>query len=154
MGVRSFFMTGAALQDLHVQPELLTSAHWDVIADAANMSRHHASVLKDSHWIGGNPGKGEAYGYAAFACPPCAGLMTWRNPSAGPQNVSFSLRRALALPKDWPGGSRDGLWSVRQLWRPESLGNSGWEKVALEETLTLQLKGLEFHAFQALPAGP
>lgn len=44
----------------------------------------------------------EVYGYGAFSCPPCSGLMTWRNPHSAPQNTSFALRTALALPQDRP----------------------------------------------------
>lgn len=41
----------------------------------------------------------QVYGYGAYSCPPCLGLMTWRNPSVERQNLTFTLRKALSLPK-------------------------------------------------------
>lgn len=41
----------------------------------------------------------QVYGYGAYSCPPCLGLMTWRNPIAERQNASFTLRKALSLPQ-------------------------------------------------------
>eukprot|EP00927_Polykrikos_kofoidii_P016662 TRINITY_DN1754_c0_g1_i1.p1 TRINITY_DN1754_c0_g1~~TRINITY_DN1754_c0_g1_i1.p1 ORF type:complete len:1019 (+),score=98.78 TRINITY_DN1754_c0_g1_i1:187-3057(+) len=173
--VRSFFLTGAALQDLQVQPELLTPTHWDIIADAVNVSRQHATVLKDSHWFGGNPAAGEVYAYGAFACPPCLGLLSWRNPQAAELNKTFTLRQALSLPKQWPGGSPNGLWQVQQLWHVESVLNSKttprsfdnfhaassgrkertivlWEDIRLDDSLMLPFKGFEHRALRISPA--
>lgn len=114
--VRSFFLSGTALQELQIQPELLTPEHWGILADAANVTRRYAAVLKDSHWAGGDPARGDVYGYAAFQCPPCLGIMSWRNPQAAPQGLNFTLRKTLALPRSWPGGVAGGHWRVRRLW--------------------------------------
>lgn len=114
--VRSFFLTGVTFQELYLQPALLTPRHWDVLAEAANLSRAHSVVLRDSHWAGGDPQAGEVYGYAAFACPPCRGLLSWRNPQAAPQNLTFTLRAALAVPRSWPGGATGGRWRLEPLW--------------------------------------
>jgi len=32
---------------------------WDALAEAAQWSRSNADVLVDTHWIGGDPAKGE-----------------------------------------------------------------------------------------------
>mmetsp|Transcript_75997 Transcript_75997/g.211099 ORF Transcript_75997/g.211099 Transcript_75997/m.211099 type:complete len:926 (+) Transcript_75997:130-2907(+) len=151
--VRSFFLTGAALQDLHVQPELLTPEHWDIFADAVNVSKHYADVLRDSHWVGGDPSALEPYAYGAFACPPCKGLLSWRNPQGTGQNVTFTLRRALALPRGWRGGAAGAMWQVRQLWRSEAPGAIlEQDSLALDTPLTLPLGGFELRAYEVFMA--
>eukprot|EP00929_Paragymnodinium_shiwhaense_P050640 TRINITY_DN254_c0_g3_i1.p1 TRINITY_DN254_c0_g3~~TRINITY_DN254_c0_g3_i1.p1 ORF type:complete len:940 (+),score=152.14 TRINITY_DN254_c0_g3_i1:84-2903(+) len=178
--VRSFFLSGASLQELQVQPELLAPIHWDIIADAANVSKHHAAVLRDAHWIGGDPAAGEVYGYGSFACPPCSGFVSLRNPGARHRNITFTLRRALALPREWQGGAEDGVWRIQRLWKPvpalrllqataapaNGTGAAATsnvtitttaapdgiarDKVALDEELTVSLTSLEFQAYQIL----
>jgi len=118
--VWSFFFTGAASQELQIQPSLLTPTHWDILVAAANASRQRAAVLRDSHWVGGNPKVGEVYGYASYACPPCSGVMSWRNPSASKQTITFTLRAALAMPRQWQGGSVGSKWRLRNLWPQEA----------------------------------
>lgn len=158
--VRSFFLSGAALQDLLIQPALLQPAHWEVLADAVNVSRRHSAVLSDAHWAGGDPAKGEVYGYASYECPPCLGLLSWRNPLPVPQNFTFSLRSALSLPQAWPGGAVGGQWHLKPLWpaataspavplEPRRLG-----PVALDEALRFELRGFELWAVEALPLAP
>jgi len=48
--VHSYFGSGTQLQELYITPSLLTSADWDVLAEAAKWSRKNASVLIDTHW--------------------------------------------------------------------------------------------------------
>jgi len=154
--VWSFFLSGAAYQELLIQPELLTPTHWDILSKAANVSRHHAHTLQDAHWAGGNPAAGEVYGYASYACSPCLGLLSWRNPLLRPQNVTFTLRRSLSVPRSWPGGATGGHWQVRSLW-PEA-GPPGappiWGRVALDQPLKLELQGLELRVLQVSPLLP
>ncbi|CAE8740324.1 unnamed protein product, partial [Polarella glacialis] len=148
--VMSFFMSGASQQELQVQPELLAPAHWDALASAVNVSRQNRELLLDSHWIGGDPAKGDAYGYASYACPPCAGLLSWRNPLAETRSVEFTLRSALALPQSWPGGAVGGRWRMQPIWAVPS---------SIEESLLPAVRGLdsptaEAEAVTSMPAPP
>ena len=65
--VQSYFGTGTQLQEMYITPSLLTDANWDTLAKAAKWSRANAAILKDTHWIGGDPGKLAVYGWAAWA---------------------------------------------------------------------------------------
>ena len=47
-------------QELQIQPSLLAPASWDTLAAYVNLSHRHAAVLADSHWLGGDPSRGEA----------------------------------------------------------------------------------------------
>ncbi len=96
--IRSYFGTGTQLQEMYITPSLLTDQNWDDLAEAANWSRANADVLKDTHWIGGNPAWLEVYGWASWS--PRKGILVLRNPSDQPRNFQLRLRDALELPDD------------------------------------------------------
>ena len=92
----SFFGSGTSLQELYITPHVLTSTMWDELAAAARWSRANSDVLVDTHWIGGNPGKDEVYGWASWQ--PRKGIVTLRNPSEKSQTFALTLANALELP--------------------------------------------------------
>ena len=94
--VRTFFGNGTQLQELYLSPELLTAKNWDDLAAAARWSRANAATLRDVHWIGGDPAKLEAYGWAAWS--PAKGIVTLRNPSDRPATFAFEPGSAFELP--------------------------------------------------------
>jgi hypothetical protein len=100
-GIWSFFGSGTSLQELYVNPHLLTPAMWDCLAQAANWAQKNADVLQDVHWIGGDPSKGEVYGYAAWS--PRKGVITLRNPSSQPRTFELDIQKIFELPQGAPG---------------------------------------------------
>ena len=94
--VHSYFGTGTQLQEMYITPSLLSPQDWDVLAETAKWSRAHAEVLKDSHWVGGDPAKQEVYGWASWT--PEKAILTLRNPSDKPQDFAGTLRSLLELP--------------------------------------------------------
>ena len=92
----TFFGSGTNLQELYISPHLLTPTMWDELAAAANWSRTNADVLVDTHWIGGDPGGGEVYGWASWQ--PRGGIVVLRNPSDTPGIYELELARDLELP--------------------------------------------------------
>ena len=74
-----------------------------------NNRENHEGVLVDSHWIGGDPSKGEIYGFASWN--PNDGTLMLRNPSSKPVDFSFSLSELLELPKKFEG--KYSLFNVR-----------------------------------------
>ncbi|MGB8692206.1 MAG: enterotoxin [Steroidobacteraceae bacterium] len=94
--VHDYFGTGTALQEMYITPSLLSASDWDVLAEAARWSRENADILKDTHWIGGNPGRLDVYGWAAWA--PRKGVITLRNPDSNPRIFTLEVSRALELP--------------------------------------------------------
>ena len=94
--VHSYFGSGTSLQELYITPSLLTPANWDALAEAAKWSRANADVLRDTHWIGGDPGRLDVYGWAAWA--PRKAIVTLRNPSDKLQSFALDVGRALELP--------------------------------------------------------
>jgi hypothetical protein len=95
--VWTFFGSGTNLQELYINPENLTEAMWDELAAAAKWSRDNSDVLVDTHWIGGDPGEGEVYGWASWR--PGKGILVLRNPSGSTKAFTVKLNEALELPE-------------------------------------------------------
>jgi hypothetical protein len=96
--VRSYFGTGTQLQEMYLTPGLLSEANWDDLAEAAKWSRANADVLKDTHWVGGDPAWLEVYGWASWSRRK--GILVLRNPSDKPQKMAIDVGRAFELPAD------------------------------------------------------
>lgn len=137
--VHSYFATGTQLQEMYITPSLLGKDDWDMLAAAAKWSRANADVLRDSHWIGGDPGRLDVYGWAAWS--PEKSIITLRNPDARSQTAVIDLQRQLELPK-----TAARLFHVRDVWKsggdvPAQLDADRVSTVTLApfEVLTLEL---------------
>lgn len=130
--IHSYFGTGTQLQEMYITPALLSATNWDDLAEAANWSRQNASVLADTHWIGGDPRKLEVYGWAAWS--PEKAILTLRNPSNHPQTISLDPAKALELPANAP-----------HVFRAHSPWNSDKQEPSID------LKGGELHSFALQP---
>lgn len=95
--VRSYFANGASLQELYLTPSMMTATAWDHVAAAAKWAHAHADVLRDAHWVGGDPLKLEPYGYAAWN-PRQATLMV-RNPDDQPRTIELDADEVFDLPQ-------------------------------------------------------
>jgi hypothetical protein len=111
--IRSYFGTGTQLQEMYITPSLLTAHNWDDLAEAANWSRKNAEVLKDTHWIGGDPASLQVYGWASWTAGK--GILVLRNPSDKQQTIHISLQDAFEL----PGGAAQE-YSARSPWKEDA----------------------------------
>jgi hypothetical protein len=134
--VRSYFGSGTQLQELYVTPALLQTGNWDAIATAARWSRERASILKDAHWIGGDPGKLEVYGWAAWS--PNGWVITLRNPSAQAQKFPLNLQTALELPAGVPSS-----YSAHEVFV-----TAAPETISTKETKSISLKPFEVRVLE------
>lgn len=130
--IRSYFGTGTQLQEMYITPSLLSNANWNDLAEAAKWSRANADVLKDTHWVGGNPQWLEVYGWAAWT--PRKGILVLRNPKDRPQTIQLKLQDAFEL----PSGAPDVFWA-----------KSPWEEDAGQSKLLIHAN--QVHAFHLLP---
>jgi len=111
--VRSYFGTGTQLQEMYITPGLLSEQNWDDLAEAAKWSRENQGVLKDTHWVGGDPAWLEVYGWAAWT--PEKATLVLRNPSDHEQVIRLRLRDALELPPD-----AVKVYSARSPWKEDA----------------------------------
>jgi hypothetical protein len=93
---RSYFANGTSLQELYLTPSMMTADAWDRVAEAAKWAHANADVLRDAHWVGGDPLKLEAYGYAAWS--PRKGTLMLRNPDDKPQSIALDAGSVFELP--------------------------------------------------------
>lgn len=122
--------SGTQLQEFFVTPTILEPWAWDAIAEAAGWVQQNADVLADSHGIGGDPAKGEVYGFASWS--PRLGILVLRNPSDRPADFRIDLEQAFELPA---GASR--RYALRTRWgravgRPQTVSLAPFEVLVLE----------------------
>jgi hypothetical protein len=120
--VRSYFGSGTQLQEMYITPSLLTEKNWDVLAEAARWSRENADVLKDTHWVGGDPAWLEVYGWASWS--EGKSILVLRNPSDKAQGITLDVGEALELPR---GAGR--TFVARSPWK-EDVGKAAVSLVA------------------------
>jgi len=139
---RTFFGSGTQLQELYITPGLMNRRKWDVLAEAAKWSRRNADVLVDTHWIGGDPGKGEVYGWASWA--PRKGILVLRNPSDKPA----AFEADLATLFDVPPGSAE-VFQLKSPWK--NAGDLAPLKIAARQPHTFHLRPFEVMVREAKP---
>ncbi len=137
--IRSYFGTGTQLQEMYITPSLLNKDNWDDLAEAAKWSKANAEVLRDTHWIGGNPAWLEIYGWASWS--PHKGILVLRNPSDHPQSIRLTLRDAFELPdgaaqtysahSPWAGDSSSAAMEI-QAQQPHEFKMAPFEVLTLE----------------------
>ena len=140
--VHSYFATGTDLQEMYITPSLLTSHDWDTLADAAKWSRANADVLRDTHWIGGDPGRLDVYGWAAWS--PSKAFITLRNPDNKPRLAILDVARQLQLPKD---AARS--FDVSDVWHAG--GNAVPKTLDADKQTTIVLQPFEVLTLQVIP---
>ena len=142
--VHSYFGSGTQLQEMYISHALLSPRDWDVLAEAAKWSRRNAEVLRDTHWVGGDPGQLEVYGWAAWS--PAKAVLTLRNPGERRQSIEIDVGQAFELPS---GASR--RFVAHSPWKE----NDGAPAVPLEagRPHTFTLAPFEVLNLEAIPVG-
>ena len=126
--VRSYFGTGTQLQEMYITPSLLSERNWDDLAEAAKWSRANAEVLKDTHWVGGDPAWLDVYGWASWSAGDGSGkskgILVLRNPSDHAQTIDITLKDVFELPAD-----AAGEYVAKSPWKE----NAGHAEIVLSE---------------------
>ena len=140
--LRSFFASGTCLQELYVTPEKMTARNWDDLAACARWAHANADVLVDTHWIGGDPGKGEPYGWASWS--PHKGILAFRNPGATPNRLTVDIAKAFELPAGAPQ-----TFQLKSPWNDSA--STPLLTVRASEAKTFELSPFEVVVFDAMP---
>jgi len=140
--IRAFFAGGTDCQELYITPSLMRPQDWDALAEAAQWSRSNADVLVDTHWIGGDPARGEIYGWASWSKKK--GILALRNPLDKPGTITIDIGKAFELPE---GAIQK--YSLKSPWKKDT------GKTAVGLTAggkhTFELKPFEVLVFDATP---
>jgi hypothetical protein len=139
--IHSYFGSGTGIQELYISWSLLNAEVWDILAESINWSRAHKDILADTHWIGGDPGKEEVYGWAAWNNNE--GTITLRNPSDKPVTFRLDIAKAFELPD-----KAATKYVLRSPWKADATKPKIKSKAG--ETVTIKLKPFEVLTFDAL----
>ncbi|MDD9265470.1 immunoglobulin-like domain-containing protein [Paenibacillus sp. GCM10023248] len=109
--VWSYFASGYNLQELYIRPtsDYTTDKMWDTLAEASAWAQLNHDVLLDSHFIGGDPGKGEPYGIASYSTAKA--VLMLRNSGNTSQTMNIDVNEAFVLPP----GAKTGYKLVNKL---------------------------------------
>lgn len=88
---------GTDLQECYLSPERMSPKWWDILAEGLKWLKAHEATLRDTHWHGGSPAKGEVYGYASWS--PTESIVLVRNPSDKAQCWKPDWKAILELPE-------------------------------------------------------
>jgi len=111
--IQSFFACGTCLQELYITPAMMKPENWDDLAEAAKWSQANADVLVDVHWIGGDPGEGQPYGWASWS--KRKGIIALRNPASKTQTAAVDIGQGFELPSDAPV-----KYTLKSPWKMDS----------------------------------
>ena len=140
--VRDYFGTGTQTQEMYITPSLLSSADWDALAEAANWSRQNADVLVDTHWVGGDPGELEVYGWASWN--PRKAILVLRNPSDKSQVIAIDVERVFELP---PQAAQ--TFYLHSPWKEDV--DQGVVTLRAHESQTFSLRPFEVRVLEGTP---
>jgi hypothetical protein len=140
--VHAFFASGTNCQELYLTPSLLDAKAWDALAKAAKWSRDNADVLVDTHWVGGDPIKGEVYGWASWS--KRKGIVGLRNPSDKPGTITLDIGKAFELPQ---GAAQK--YSLKSPWKSDAAAPA--VELAAGQEHVFELKPSEVLVFDATP---
>jgi hypothetical protein len=140
--IRAFFASGTNCQELYLTPSLLDAKTWDALAEAAIWSRNNADVLVDTHWLGGDPAKGDIYGWASWS--KRKGILALRNPKDASGKSTIDIGKAFELPQ---GAAQKYL--LKSPWKDEAAIDA--IPLSAGEEHPFELKPFEVVVFDAMP---
>jgi hypothetical protein len=142
--IHDYFGNGTQLQEMYITPALLQPADWDHLAEAAKWSAENASVLVDTHWIGGDPAELEIYGWASWS--PAKAILVLRNPSDHEQSIDVDIARALELPR----GAAQG-YAARSPWKDDAANSASPIVLAAGQPHRFTLAPFQVLVLEAIP---
>jgi hypothetical protein len=124
-----YYARGVQLKELYVTPDLMDEARWRVLGQATRWAVDNADVLRRTVMIGGDPRRGEPYGYVHWQGD--RGIVVVRNPAPGQAAIVVPFDQSVyyrgrpgrpfaarvvypyraAKPSPWPSGSKQE-WQV------------------------------------------
>ncbi len=138
----SFFGSGTSLQELYINPHKLNTANWNCLAAAIKWSHKNADIMPDTHWVGGDPSKGDIYGFAAWS--PKKAILTLRNPSNKTKTFVVDTRKVFELPLNSK--------SSYQFYNAKLNSKEATTRLFKGEVYTVKLKPFEVMVLNARPA--
>jgi len=135
-----YFARGVAMYELYISPDILSDGEWTSISRAMAWARKNFDLLMHTELIGGNPLKGEAYGYVHFNGK--RGIIAARNPVIEGTKLTVGIEAALGLDPKASSLVLQRLYPTR--WTSPMLYKAG-------DVITLPLDGFEMAVYEVFP---
>lgn len=139
----SALATGTAVQGQYINPSRMNASAWDCLANALKWAKRNEDVMADMHWVGGNPEKGDVYGFAAWS--PEKAVLTLRNPSNEVKIFDVDVSSIFELPQGT--GSYYSFYNAK-----EGLISHDNQPIVQGSSFRIILQPLEVKVFDALPS--
>jgi hypothetical protein len=135
-----YFARGVSMHELYISPDILSDGEWQSLSQGLAWARDRFPVLMRTEMVGGNPMKGETYGYVHFV--GSKGIIAARNPVIEASSLKVELTPANGLD---PGASSLVLERVYPTrWISPRLYRTG-------DKITVPLDGFETSVYEVYP---
>jgi hypothetical protein len=131
---------GVSMYELYISPDILSDGEWTSISRSLAWARDRFPILMNTELVGGNPMKGEAYGYTHFKGN--RGIIAARNPVMEASRLKVDLTPSQGLDPKASSMVLERVYPTR--WISPRLCKAG-------ETVTLPLDGYEMAVYELYP---
>lgn len=119
-----YYARGTTVKELYITHDLLSDKEWEVLGKASKWAVKNQQQLLNTIYIGGDPSKGEAYGYISWREKKA--ILTVRNPQRIAQRISVPFNEKVYYTGE------DGLKFKAKCVYP-FIGNMGWQLISGED---------------------
>ena len=88
-----YMARGTTLKELYLDLDLLDDDHWKVLGKTAAWAQKNQDKLMNTVLVGGNPAKGEVYGYISWVDEKA--ILTVRNPDRRKQTFTIPFNHQI-----------------------------------------------------------
>ncbi|MCX5672346.1 MAG: hypothetical protein NTU94_13600, partial [Planctomycetota bacterium] len=131
---------GVSMFELYVSPDLLSEGEWAAIAGSLRWARDRFGILRHTEMVGGDPRRGQAYGYVH--ADGGRAVVLARNPLIEPQALKVRLDPALGFDAGTGGLVLERVYPTRRV--DPRLHAAG-------DTLAIPLDGFETAVYEIYP---
>lgn len=135
-----YFARGVSMYELYISPDILNPEEWTAISQSMKWARDRSEILSETFMIGGNPAKGEAYGYSHFKGNK--GIIALRNPVIEETSIEIVLDASQGLNKSAGGLVLHQVYPYHFIFKDEFKAG---------DKITIPLSGFETAIFELLP---
>ncbi len=93
-----YYGRGVQLMEWYITPYLMSKERWEVLGRATRWALDNRDILDNVVRVGGDPRKGEAYGYAHWTGD--RGLLVMRNPDLRPKKIDVPFDKSVGYRAD------------------------------------------------------
>lgn len=89
---------GQAFNELYLSYNMMNEEKWKSLAKVLEWSKENYHIIKNSHFLGGDPAKNNVYMYSAWT-QDGEGIVALRNPSDSPAEITVTLNKLMGVPE-------------------------------------------------------